>query len=70
MFHVDVPKVRGKMAERGYTIGSLSEAVGVNRNTLSGYLENPEKMPYNIVVAMAELLCDTTDEASGVFFCQ
>lgn len=65
---VDVPRVKGKMAERGFTITSLSEKLGVDRNTLSAYLKNPKKMPYEVVSNMAGLLCDTTEEASSIFF--
>lgn len=65
---VDVPKVRGKMAERGYTITSMSNRLGINRNTLSTYLETPSKMPYNVISDMAEALCDTADEAAAIFF--
>lgn len=68
MARVDVPKVRGKMAEKGFTIGSLSEKLEVDRNTLSSYLKSPEKMPYAIVSRMADLLCDTPEEAKSIFF--
>lgn len=68
MAFVDVPKVRGKMAEKGYTITSLSDCLGINRNTLSLYLENPDKMPYGVVSKMAEILCDTPKDAAGIFF--
>lgn len=65
---IDIPKVRGKMAEHGYTITSLAKKLGVNRNTLSFYLEKPEKTPYNIVASMAEILCNSAEEASSIFF--
>lgn len=68
MLHVDVPRVRGKMAERGFTITSLSEQLGINRNTLSSYLDVPGKMPYSIVSDMAAILCDTEREAVDIFF--
>jgi predicted transcriptional regulator len=67
MVFVDVPKLRGKMAERGYSITSISEDIGVNRNTMSSYLENPEKMPYSVVAKLADILCDTRSEAAGIF---
>jgi len=57
MFHIEVPKVRGKMAERGYTITSLAQRLEVSRNTLSSYLEAPWKTPYEVVSGMAESLC-------------
>lgn len=68
MVRVDVPKVRGKMAEKGYTISSMAKLLDVNRNTLAAYLENPEKMPYCIVSGMADILCDTLSEAAAIFF--
>ena len=68
MVHVDVPKVKGKMAERGYSITSLAKELGISRNTLSNYLEDPQKIPYFIISSMANLLCDTSEEASSIFF--
>ena len=65
---IDIPRVKGKMAERGFTITSLSERLGVDRNTLSSYLKTPEKMPYAVVSNMASLLCETSEEASSIFF--
>lgn len=70
MVFVDVPKVRGKMAEKGYTITSLSQVLGISRNTLTTYLETPSKMPYGVVSKMAEILCDTSSDATTIFFCQ
>lgn len=70
MVHIDVRKVKGKMAERGFSITSLAEKLGINRNTLSSYLETPEKTPYSVVSDMASVLCDTTEEASSIFFAQ
>ncbi len=69
MVHIDVPKVRGKMAEKGFTITSLANHIGVDRNTLSGYLKTPEKMPYSIVSTLASAICDDAREAESIFFC-
>lgn len=65
---INVPKVRGKMAERGYTLTSLSNRLGINRNTLALYFETPEKTPYGVISDMALTLCETTDEAISIFF--
>lgn len=65
---VDVPKVRGKMAERGYTVTSMSGRLGIDRNTLATYLKRPDRMPYKVISNMADVLCDTTDEAASIFF--
>ena len=68
MVHIDIPKVKGKMAEHGYTITSLSKKLDISRNTLSSYLEKPEKTPYSIVSSMANILCEDTAEACSIFF--
>lgn len=68
MVKVDVPRVRGKMAERGFTVTSLSSRLGISRNTLAAYLGTPGKMPYSVISDMANVLCDTDDEAAGIFF--
>lgn len=70
MYYVDVAKVRGKMAENGYTITSLAKDLGVSRSTLSAYLNNTKRMPYDIVSHMAELICADCDEAINIFFAQ
>lgn len=68
MMHVDVPRVRGKMAEHGFTITSMANTLNIARNTLISYLKTPEKMPYGVVVNMANLLCNSHAEAEDIFF--
>lgn len=65
---VDIPKVRGKMAECGFNLTSMSNRLGINRNTLSAYLDTPSKMPYGIISDMASVLCETVEEATAIFF--
>lgn len=68
MFYVNVPKVRGRMAEKGFTLASLSDELNINRNTLSSYLAHPEKIPYDVLNSMADKLCDGVDDAVSIFF--
>lgn len=68
MYYVDIPKVRGKMAEHGYTVTSLAKKLGINRNTLAFYLCNPSKIPQEKLSLMATLLCDDSTEAASIFF--
>lgn len=68
MFCVDVPRVRGKMAEKGYTLTSVSQKLNVNRNTLAAYFKTPEKMPYGVVSGLADILCDSPEESRDIFF--
>lgn len=68
MVYVDIPKVKGKIAEKGFTITSLAKELEISRNTLSSYIDDPKKMPYSIISSMASLLCDTPEEARSIFF--
>lgn len=67
-YQIDIPKVRGKMAEKGYGIESLAKELEVTRNTMSSYLKTPEKVPYSIIAKMATILCDSDEEAKSIFF--
>ncbi len=68
MVRVNIPKVRGKMAEKGYSITSLANMLKISRGTLTSYFSAPEKMPYNVVASLADILCDTAEEATAIFF--
>lgn len=70
MVSIDVHKVRGKMAENGYTITSLSACLGIDRNTLSSYLKNPRKMPYSVVADLAGALMRYNRRGKLNFFLQ
>jgi hypothetical protein len=66
-YFINVPKVKGKMAEKGYNITAFSQAIGVNRNTLTSYFENPSTIPYGKLSLMASILCDDTSECMSLF---
>ena len=68
MFTVNVDKLIGKIHERGFNKSSFSKELGIDRNTLSAYLNNPKKIPYDVIDKMASILCVTEDEASAIFF--
>lgn len=68
MYCVDIQKVKGKMGEKNFTITSLANALSINRNTLSTYLEKPKKIPYEVISNMASVLCDSEEEARNIFF--
>ena len=70
MVSVNVPRVRGKMAEKGYNLTSMADALHITRDTMRNYLNNPAKMPYGVVVNMAEMLCDDAAEATTIFFAE
>ena len=68
MVHVDVNRVRGKMAEKGFNNTSISDVLGISRNTFALYLKEPKKIPYDILAKLAIILCDTPEEAARIFF--
>ena len=68
MSRINVCKLKGKMAEKGYTITSMSEALNISRSTMSSYLKKPDKIPYGIILDMADMLCENVDEAKEIFF--
>lgn len=67
-YQIDIPKVRGKMAEKGYGIESLATELKVTRTTMASYLKTPEKVPYRVIAKMATILCDSDEEARNIFF--
>ena len=68
MFQVDVPKLLGRMKERGYTQQSLSDAIEISRETLRNYLNNYATIPYRVLQKMAALLCSDAADAESIFF--
>lgn len=66
-YTVDVNKFRGKMAEKGYKLDAFAKELGITRNTLATYIKEPGKIPMRTVSRMAELLCDSSDEARSIF---
>ncbi len=68
MFHVDVDKLLGKIKERRFTIKSLSDAIGISRNTLSEYIKNPEKLPYDVINKIVSVLHLDCEESMSIFF--
>lgn len=65
---INISKVRGKMAERDLSTKQLANELGVSQNTLRNYMKNPMSMPYRVVAALAEKLCENKDEAEAIFF--
>ena len=68
MFHVDVDKLLGKITERRFTLSSLSDQIGVSRNTLSSYIKNPEKIPYDTINKIVAVLNLNQEESVAIFF--
>lgn len=68
MYEINVSKLIGKIAEKGYTKKSFAKAMGISEPTFFRYINNPTCIPYWFIVKSVELLCETFDEARIIFF--
>ena len=68
MYTIDIPKVKGKITEKGYTRTSFSDKLEVSRTTLANYLKKPDSIPYRKLAMMVNLLCDNDTEILSIFF--
>ena len=68
MYTMDVWELRGRMAARGYNVTSLSEKIGVSRNTLAKYLGHPDMMTYDAIVKIASALNMNETQIVPIFF--
>lgn len=60
--------LRGKIAEKGYNIGSLAEEIEVDRDTISNILNGKSKPSYAVMNALYFGLNLNPEEASEIFF--
>ncbi|MBR4291661.1 MAG: helix-turn-helix transcriptional regulator [Oscillospiraceae bacterium] len=67
MFFMNIPKLRGAMAEKGYNKATFAAALGIGRDTLTKYMNDPRKIPYGVLQDMAHLLFRGKPEAMTVF---
>lgn len=67
MFQASASKIRGKMAENGYTITSLAQKMHISRATMSKYLSFPGKMPVEKFMEMANILFNEIGELTDIF---
>lgn len=67
---VNANKLRGKIAEKGYTISSLASDMNVTRDTMSRYIKDPRAMQLGQIIRLASLLCDSDEEAKSIFLVQ
>lgn len=70
MCSVNIRKLVGKIAEKGYTKTSFAREIGVSRETLRSYLKDYNKIPYDVLSKMVSVLECTDSEAMSIFFTQ
>lgn len=65
---MNIPKLRGKMVENGYTVEALSEVLDIDRTTLYRKLNDGEKFTIGEAQIINTVLNLTKDEAHEIFF--
>lgn len=65
--NVDVAKLKGKMVEKGFTVETLSAAIGIDRSTLYRKLEAIEKFTIGEARKIKLVLELTNEEAVQIF---
>ncbi len=67
-YTIDIASLRGCQAKKGLSNIEFAKKLGIHRNTLTFYYENPMKMPYGIIDKMIAVLGLTGKEATEIFF--
>lgn len=66
--YFEFDKLRGRMAEKGYTIRRLAEEIGVHENTISHKLYSETFFTAVEILRICELLDISRDEMYDYFF--
>ena len=65
---MNVPKLKGKMAEKGISVDALSSKTNIERSRLYRRFNNGEKFTVEEARMIKETLELTNDDASAIFF--
>lgn len=65
---MNIPKLRGKIVEMGYSVESLAAEIGIDKSTLYRKLDNGEKFTVGEAQKIKAVLDLTSDEAGAIFF--
>lgn len=65
---MNIPKLRGKMVEMGFSVESLAAEMGIDKSTLYRKLDNGEKFTVGEAQKIKNALDLTNDEANAIFF--
>ena len=66
MYHVDVNKLNGKIAERNTTKEALADAIGITRSTFYRRLK-PSTLTIRVIHGICKELSLTANEAVEIF---
>lgn len=67
-YSINIIAIKGKQGQLGVSNSKLAKEIGINRNTLATYYKHPEKMPFEVISKIAEILDIKVEEARSIFF--
>lgn len=65
---VNSRKLIGKIYEKGFTRTSFAKEIGITRQTLRNYLNQPKFIPYSVIVSIINTLDLTENELFEILF--
>ncbi|MGX7105589.1 helix-turn-helix domain-containing protein [Globicatella sanguinis] len=68
MLVINSDLLKAKIAEKGYNIGTLAEAIGVDRDTISNMINGNNKPSYPVMNGIYYTLKLNPYEATSIFF--
>ena len=68
MYRFNYDKLRGRMAEKGYTMRKLSEKMGIHPNTFARKMYNENYFSVNEVMEMCKYLDIRPFDIATIFF--
>lgn len=66
MFYLNTQMLKGRIVEKGYNLTTFAKAIGISRSALHDYMKDPSKIPYGVLLAMAETLCKYRGDALNI----
>lgn len=65
---MNIPKLKGKIVERGINVETLAERIGIDRSTLYRKMDAGERFTVAEAIKIKDVLDLTNDEAMSIFF--
>lgn len=67
-YEIDTKALKEIMGGLELSNVALAQKLGINRNTLRTYFKSPEKMPYETIIKLTQVLEIPDEKVKGIFF--
>jgi transcriptional regulator with XRE-family HTH domain len=68
MLKIDTNEIFAYMGRQRMTRKAFAKRLEISENTLRSYFNNPDNMPYEILIKMIKILNISAEDARGIFF--